>query len=180
MAGIDVSYKNGFAVSVAVLLNFKTFNLIEVRRVKSRNQFPYIPTLLAFKEAPLIFKVFEKLYYKPSLLLIEGHGLAHPYACGLASHAGVVLRMPTIGVAKNLLCGTVADYLNGRADIFFNEKIVGKAILIDLKSKPIYVSVGNMISLEQAVDITVKTILKGRMPEPLRLAHKFAKLDRNE
>lgn len=176
IGGIDVSYKNNSAVSAAVIFNYPKLSLIETRIEKSRIQFPYIPTLLAFREAPPILKVLKHLHYKPDLLIVEGHGLAHPYRCGLASHVGVISKIPTIGVAKNILCGRVGEYRNGQAPILQDGETLGKAILIEHHTKPIYVSVGNLITLEQAVEVTVKTIRRGRMPEPLKLAHKFAKV----
>ena len=176
IAGADVSYKNNIAASAIVILNYNTLSLVEVKRVESQTEFPYIPTLLAFREASPILKAFKQLHKKPNLLIVEGHGLAHPYRCGLASYIGVILKIPTIGVAKNLLCGTPDEYHKGRAYIFHEGETVGMSLLTKPKTKPIYISVGNLITLKQAVEVTIKTIHESRMPEPLRLAHKFARL----
>ena len=175
VGGVDVSYKDNQATVVAVILNFKTLNVLEVKKLKLKTYFPYIPTLLAFREAPPIFKVVKTLTIQPDVLMVEGHGIAHPFGCGLACHVGVVLKMPTIGVAKKLLFGKMGKYKENKAPIFWDKKIVGMAIIPKPQSKPIYVSVGNLITLNQAVKIVEKCIKKGRMPEPLRLAHLFTK-----
>ncbi len=175
VGGVDVSYRKGYAVAAAVTMDYKTLKVFEVKKVKVKDRFPYIPTLLSFREAPPVFKVVRMLNYPPDVLIVEGHGVSHPYGCGLASHIGVVLKMPTIGVAKNLLCGKLGEYKGNKAPIFFNGKIVGMAVITKPKTKPVYVSVGNMITLDKAVKIVEKCIKNSKIPEPIRIAHLLTK-----
>lgn len=180
VAGFDVSYGEGYAFSVVAVVDFRTLEVFEVRSVRVRVRFPYIPTLLSFREAPPIFKVFRMLSCHPDVLMVDGHGVLHPYGCGLASHVGVVLGMPTIGVAKNLLCGRVGEYVGNKAPIFLDGKVAGMAVITKPKTKPIYVSVGNMITLDKAVKIVEKCVKKSRIPEPIRIAHILTKTFREK
>ena len=161
ICGFDVAYKGEDAYVSAIILKFEDLSMLEFNVLKLPVKFPYIPTLLSFREAPLIFKAFSLLKIKPDVLMVEGHGLAHPYGCGLATHVGIVLKLPTIGIAKKLLCGFEGKFMDGNAKV-------------KSESKPIYVSVGNMLTLEDALKITCKCFKGGRLPEPLRLAHIYA------
>lgn len=175
VGGVDVSYRGGYAFTTAVVLGYRTLSVFETRKVKVKDRFPYIPTLLSFREAPPVFKIVKMLNCLPDVLMVEGHGVSHPYGCGLASHVGVVLKIPTIGVAKNILCGKVGEYKEDKAPILFNGKVVGMAVITKSKTKPIYVSVGNMITLDKAIEIVKKCIKDSRVPEPLRIAHLLTK-----
>jgi deoxyribonuclease V len=84
-------------------------NIVDRVWVVDRIKFPYIPTYLAYRELPLFEKLIEQLKVRPSVLMVDGNGILHPYKIGIASHLGVVLDIPTIGVAKNLLCGEVKE-----------------------------------------------------------------------
>lgn len=174
VCGFDVAYKDGIAYTAAVTLNIEDLSVLEFNVLKLPVRFPYIPTLLSFREAPLIFKVFSLLKIKPDVLMVEGHGLAHPYGCGLATHVGVVLKLPTIGIAKKLLCGFEGNFMDGKAKIIYNGMVVGYAVKVKREGKRIYVSVGNMLTLEDALKITCKCLKNSRLPEPLRLAHIYA------
>jgi deoxyribonuclease V len=176
VAGVDVSYIDDRATVAVAVLSYTSLETVEIKTVKTKVTFPYIPTLLSFREAPPIFKAFKKLRIKPDILLVDGQGLAHPYGCGLASHVGVVLKLPTIGVAKSLLCGEIDSYVDNKAPIIFRNKIVGLALKIQPSSKPIFISVGNMISLEKAAEVVVNCIRDGRIPEPLKIAHKTSRI----
>ena len=177
IGGVDVAYASkGEAVAAAAILDFKSLNLIEYKLARCEVRFPYVPTLLSFREAPPIFKVLAKLEAKPDVVLVDGQGVAHPYGCGLASHVGVILDIPTIGVAKKLLCGEVQEFRGNQASIMLHGREIGKAILVAEKMRPIYVSVGHGVSLEEAVKIVLRSIKPGRrIPEPVRIAHLLSK-----
>jgi len=175
VGGVDVSYRKEDAVAAVAVLDYKTLNVLEVKKTGTKIFFPYVPTLLSFREAPPVFKVFMSLKKKPDVLLVDGHGIAHPYGCGLASHVGVVLKVPTVGVAKKLLCGEVGKFLENKAPIIYKDRIVGMALVTKPGTKPIYVSVGNMLTLNQAVEIVQKCVKNNRLPEPLRIAHLLTK-----
>ena len=109
------------------------------------------------------------------VLLIDGHGILHTIQCGLASNVGIMIDKPTIGVAKNLLCGSILE----NNYIEYNKKILGYRIKKNNK-KDIYVSVGHKISLETSIDIVKKLTKKSEfIPEPLRIADIHSKKKSN-
>jgi deoxyribonuclease V len=175
VAGVDVAYFNQVAIAAVVVLDWNSLKFAETKIGLTECRFPYVPTLLSFREAPAIFKALQALKLKPDIFLIEGHGLAHPYRCGLASHVGVTAKIPTIGVAKSLLCGKVFDSKNENwAPIIDKNEIIGAAVITKASTKPIYVSVGNMVTLKRAISIVIHCIRGSRIPEPIYLAHKIA------
>jgi len=175
VAGVDLSYPSeGRARGAAVVLNFEDLSLVEFKTVEAEVRFPYIPTLLSFREAPAIFKVLKALKHRPDVVLVDGQGVAHPYGCGLASHVGVILNIPTIGVAKRLLCGELKQVSPDMALIILDGKLVGAALKVKPEFKPLYVSVGHRVSLQDALEIVRRTVKAGRIPEPLKLAHRLA------
>lgn len=100
VVGVDVAYNEGWGVGVAVVFDGQG-NIVDKNWWVGRVRFPYVPTYLAFREAPFMVKASEK--FRDCLLLVDGHGIAHPRRCGEAVHVGAVLRMPSIGVAKRPL-----------------------------------------------------------------------------
>ena len=173
VAGVDVAYADQIAIAAIVVLNYFGLKLAETKIGFAECRFPYVPTLLSFREAPAIFKALQALKLKPDIFLIDGHGLAHPYRCGLASHVGVTARIPTIGVAKSLLCGKVSVSAHQNwAPIIDKNEIVGASVITKSSTKPIYVSVGHMVTLKKAINIVIHCIRNSRTPEPIRLAHK--------
>ncbi len=163
VCGVDVAYDNDVAYCSAVVMD-RAGAVIETARTKSIVRHPYVPGLLMLREAGPVFRTLKTLNSDFDMLLVDGHGLLHPRKCGLACYVGVTLDMPTIGVAKKLLCGMV------RSDnmIELEGEILGHAIDIAGKKK-LYISVGHRISLETAVKIVIE-LGKGGIPEPLRLA----------
>jgi deoxyribonuclease V len=147
---------------------------LEAKTAKAKVIFPYIPTLLSFRDAPPIFKVFRQLEVKPDVLIVNGHGVSHPYGCGLASYVGIILKQPTIGVASRLLCGEVGPKIGDIAPIIYEGQTVGAALFTEAR-RPIYISVGNMVSLERAAALTRSLLRGSRMPEPLKVADALAK-----
>ncbi len=173
IAGFDVAYRFHDdwkeSCGACVLMDYKTGEIVEQQTVFFEALFPYIPTFLSFREQPFIEKLIQKLKHAPSLLLIDGNGLLHPYQFGLACHIGASLKTPSIGVAKNLLCGTKQNN-----NIIYDNKILGYAFYANKRvKKPVYISSGNKISLKTAVSI-VKKISSYKQPEPLRRAHILA------
>jgi len=136
--------------------------------------FPYIPGLLSFRESPLILAACEKLCNVPDLVLIDGHGIAHPRRFGLASHLGLSLNLPTIGCAKSILCGRhqpVAEEAGSHTELLDNEELIGAALRTKSGVRPVYVSVGHRIDLASALQWVIKCCRGYRLPEPARLAH---------
>ena len=173
IAGFDVAYRFHDdwkeSCGACVLMDYNTGEIVEQQTVFFETLFPYIPTFLSFREQPFIEKLIQKLKHTPSLLLIDGNGMLHPYQFGLACHIGASLKTPSIGVAKNLLCGTKQNN-----NIIYDNDILGYAYYANKRvKKPVYISQGNKISLKTAVSI-VKKISSYKQPEPLRRAHILA------
>ncbi len=174
VAGGDVAYGGDRAFSAAVVLDYAALEIVEKSVAESKVAFPYVPTFLAFREMRPLMKAIEGLKNKFDVLLLDGQGIAHPRSLGIASHLGVVLDIPTIGVAKSLLCGEVIGKPNKPAQIFYNKKQVGYALQTKSGTSPIYVSPGNKVSLDSALKIVAHCIKKHKLPEPIRLAHNLA------
>ncbi len=174
IGGVDVAYKNCDAFGAYVTMDYQTHNIVTTKSIHMTIKFPYIPTYLAFREMPLIKKLVAN--QPPSLLMVDGHGLSHPSNMGLASHLGITLDVPSIGVAKNLLCGKQLTSLADEtaAPISYKGQIVGWAIRTPRSAKPIYVSPGHRVSLQTSRKI-VKEFAVFRIPEPLRQAHLLAR-----
>jgi deoxyribonuclease V len=165
VGGIDVAYDGRNAYGAYVAMNWEG-RLIDKKLSIATTNFPYIPTYLSYRELPAIEKLMEKIIEKPTVMMLDGNGLIHPRRIGLASHIGIVFDIPTIGIAKSLLLGEVKDH----------KVIDGKEILgYELKSsnKPIYISLGNKISLKSSIKI-VEHFCKFRIPEPIRRANQLA------
>jgi deoxyribonuclease V len=179
VAGVDVAYSDYAAVSAVAVLNYETLELIETKTAICKTKIPYISTLFAFRELPPAMASIKKLYTKPDVFLSDSHGIAHPRKCGFASHLGLAIKKPTIGVAKNKLFGTL-EPANGKVNVVHNKEILGEEVVTKEGCRPVYVSVGNMISLEDAIEIVKHLTRNCRTPEPLRIAHNIATQQRNE
>ena len=160
-------------ISAVVVLEYPSMKLITYSHSVMPVDFPYIPGLLSFREAPAIITAFRALKIKPDLLVIDGGGINHPRFAGLATHVGVILDVATIGVTKNILCGTgeLPDE-EGDACII---KYKGKEIAYYLKSRkgsrPIIVAPGHKVSLATSLMLIKNCIRKHKLPEPTRIAH---------
>jgi deoxyribonuclease V len=179
VAGVDVAYTKSYSIGATAVLDYASLTLIESRTVVQRTYFPYIPTLLSFREAAPIIHSLQKLTKRPDVILVDGHGLAHPYNCGLACHIGLVLQIPTIGVAKSNLTGNVVKEEPDMKDgLIINRKneIIGASVITKKGSKPIYVSVGHKVSLQTAVRIVKQCIRDKRIVEPILRAHEAANI----
>lgn len=171
VAGVDVSYKSKTACAAAVIID-RSLNVLEKSIVKTGIKFPYISSYLSYRELEPSRKAVEKLGHF-DLLFVNGHGLAHPRGFGLASHLGLIIGKPTIGVTKRLLVGKSKEPKQKSTPIIFENKIIGYKLKTPSRGS-IYVSIGNLVTLENAVRLTQKYSVKGRLPEPLRLAHILA------
>jgi deoxyribonuclease V len=178
-AGGDVAYSGDMAVGGVVVLDRK-MEVIQERTALARVKFPYVPTYLAFRELGPILKAARGLDF--DVLLIDGQGMAHPRRAGLATHVGVLLDRPTIGVAKNILCGGVEREVRvgHPAPIILEGEKVGYALKAREGTRPIFVSPGHRVSLEGALEIVMKCLKGYRLPEPVRLAHILANRGREE
>ncbi len=176
IGGADISVPRGSRTARAaiVVLSYPELEIVEVETIVAELGSPYIPGLLSFREAPLVLELFEKLRHKPDLLFVDGQGIAHPRRLGIASHLGLWLDMPTIGCAKSRLCGEhveVGHEAGSVAELLHEGEVVGMVLRTRAGSKPLYISPGHKISLEESVRWTLACTRAYRLPEPSRLAH---------
>jgi len=176
VGGVDAAYEKGMSIGAAAVLNYDSLALVESQTSLTKTSVPYIPTLLSFREIPPTLASIKKLTVQPDVFLVDGHGFAHPYRCGYASHLGLVIKKPTIGVAKGRLFGEV-DSDETEKDVCLlkhNGEVIGAAVRTSLEREPIYVSVGHMISLETAIRVVKHCACGNRIPEPIMKAHELA------
>ena len=171
VAGVDVSYKDEVARAVIVLLN--GLELVEKVVVEEEIRFPYIPGLLSFREIPPLLSAWRKIRTRPDVVIVDGHGVAHPRRFGVASHFGVLLDLPTVGCAKSLLCGEYDEPAKKRGSwspLVHREETVGAALRTRDGCNVVYVSTGHRISLRSAISVVLACATRYRLPEPQRLA----------
>jgi len=175
VAGVDVAYVECSSIGAVAVLDYQSLATVETKKALVKTRFPYIPTLLSFREIKPAQAAIRKLKTHPDVFLVDAQGIAHPYRLGFASHLGLLLDKPTIGVAKSLLCGKVgAKNEPGWAPITDKGELIGAALTRDEKTQPIYVSIGHKVSLERAIEIVKHCIKSARVPEPIRTAHMIA------
>lgn len=177
--GVDVSFskKDNSGKAAVVVLNLFDLKLIESAVAVGKISFPYIPGLLSFREVPLILESLQKLEQIPDVILCDGQGIAHPRRLGLASHLGVLLDIPTIGVAKSRLIGefdVLPRHKGAWVKLMDRNECIGAVLRTRDDVKPLFISIGHKISLERAVEIVLNCVIKYRLPETTRLAHKLA------
>jgi deoxyribonuclease V len=134
--------------------------------------FPYVSGYLGFRECPALLAAWERLPAKPDLILMDGQGRAHPRRCGVASQLGILLDVPTIGVAKTLLCGEldgeVGPAAGDRVAVVDRGEVVAMALRTSARARPIFVSTGHRVSLPTAVDWVLRLADGRRLPPPIR------------
>lgn len=171
IGGADLAYRGDNAVCVITLFDFRNMEQIDKLHIYDNATFPYIPTYLSFREGPTIMKAYAKLAKKPDILLVNGNGILHPRFMGIASHIGVGLGIPTIGVAQHLLCGEVKN--NGK--IYLDERHVGYSYVSKIGCAPIFISPGHKVSVPSSLKIIKMCIREHKLPEPLHAADKLSK-----
>jgi deoxyribonuclease V len=177
VAGVDVAAQGDIARAAVVVLSYPELGLLEVARAERPAIFPYIPGLLAYREAPAILAACAELQTEPDLFLFDGHGLAHPRRMGLACHLGLCLDKPAIGCAKSRLCGEHEELppdAGAWVPLRDGAEIIGAVVRTQQCGRPVYVSVGHKVDLETAIRWVLATCGGFRLPEPCRLAHRAA------
>jgi deoxyribonuclease V len=177
VAGVDVGFHNGLARAAAVLLSFPELQILQEAVVEIPLQFPYIPGLLSFREAPSILAALGELEQAPDLILCDGQGLAHPRRFGLACHIGVLTGLPALGCAKSILIGVhkpVGEERGSVVNLVDHDEIIGAVVRTRTNVKPVIISIGNRIDLESAVQAVLACGTGYRLPEPTRQADRIA------
>jgi deoxyribonuclease V len=171
--GLDASYRGTGAYAAGVLWDLEGGRAIETRTAEAKVDFPYVPTYLGFREIP-VFGGLMDMAGEGTVLMLDGNGILHPFGFGLACHIGVEYGLPSIGVAKTLLCGNVdancCKDFGSATPVRLDGKQVGAELRTSARGKPVYVSPGNLTSMPSAVKTTARAS-RLKIPEPLRLAH---------
>lgn len=160
----------------AAIVTLDEAGVIAAAQETRRADFPYVPGYLGFREVPALVAAWSRLAERPDILLVDGQGLAHPRGFGVACHLGLVLDVPTIGVAKSLLVGEgePGPDPGDCAPLVWKGARIGTALRTRRGAKPIYLSVGHRVSLDTAVAIVAGTTAGRRLPAPIRAAHDAA------
>ncbi len=179
VGGVDCAFDGGGRriIAAAVLMDARTLDIVASSHVTMPVPMPYIPGLLSFREAPAELEALRRLPQTPDLLLVDGAGRAHPRRLGIASHLGLWLGIPTVGVAKSRLCGRhrAVGTRRGRCvQLKDRKEVIGGVIRTRQDVKPLYVSVGHLITLPEALKWTLRTARTYRLPEPIRAADRMA------
>lgn len=179
VAGADCSFdpREKTALAAVVVFRFPDLELVETRTATRRLDFPYIPGLLSFREAPVLLDAFSKLRTTPDLILFDGQGYAHPRRIGIAAHIGLLLDRPAIGCAKSRLIGEYREpgFRRGsRARLIDRGEVVGSVLRTRTGIRPIFVSVGHRCDLAAAVRVVLRCSDGFRIPKPTRVADRIA------
>ena len=194
IAGVDVSYSSdensNLAISCAVLWDIKSKKIVDYKTYTGNLLFPYIPGFLGFRENRLIAQAILKLERKPDVIMCDGHGIIHPYHFGEAVHLGLVLNIPTFGIAKNPYVGRsnwegLKRIKGKKIPVFENleqtkvknalDSTIGYALCLKTGSKPIFISIGTNITLELTIKIALASSFNHRQPEPLFFADQISR-----
>jgi deoxyribonuclease V len=169
-AGFDLAYFGNKAACAGVVIDVRTMSVVEQKYVIAKPGIQYIPGLLAFRAGPAVLQAYYSLEYEPDVLIVNGHGIAHPLRAGLASYVGVELGRPCIGVAKSLLVGK-----NRNNEIIIDGEVRGLLVRTKEHARPLVVSPGHLVSASTAAEIVKKLMIyPHKLPEPLHLAHRLA------
>ncbi|CCP01365.1 endonuclease V (deoxyinosine 3'endoduclease) [Erwinia amylovora Ea644] len=179
IGGADVGFEQSGEVTRAalVILEYPSLQLIEYQVARIATTIPYIPGLLSFRELPALEAAWQQLAQRPDLLLVDGHGIAHPRRLGVASHFGLLADVPTIGVAKKRLCGqfTPPDADPGSCQpLMDTDQQLGWVLRSKSRCNPLFISPGHRVSQATALDWVQKCLHGYRLPEPTRWADAIA------
>lgn len=185
IAGVDAAYdeRRGRQFAAAVVLDGEaSFRPVESATVHEPVRAAYVPGLFSFRELPTIIQALRKLKTTPDLIVVDGHGVAHPRRFGLACHLGVMFDVPTIGCSKTRLIGAAEEPGGKRGNyslLVDGSEIVGRVLRTQDNVKPVYVSVGHLISLPTACDWILRLAVRYRLPETTRQADQIVRRSRN-
>ena len=181
-AGLDVAYdeSSGELVAAVVVLDVPALSVVDSAVTRGRAEFPYVPVLFAFREAPPLLEALQELTIAPDVLVCDGQGIAHPRRFGLACHLGVLTDLPSIGVAKTPMgrFDPPAEPRGSWTPIEMDGDEVGRAIRTRPGVKPVFVSVGHRYTLDNACDLVLELAPKYRLPETTRTADHLVRTTR--
>lgn len=179
VAGVDAGFEDGQTIARAavVVLAFPELKPLDYALARRPVEFPYVPGLLSFRETPVLLDALQQLRATPDLIICDGQGIAHPRRFGIACHLGLLTSIPTIGCAKSRLIGhhdQLPNERGARMPLLDNGEQIGVVLRTRTGVKPVYVSPGNRVGMEAAVQFTLACLTKYRLPETTRAAHNLA------
>lgn len=179
VAGVDVGFENEGSITRAAVavLSYPQLELVESAIARRPTSFPYVPGLLSFREIPAVLDALKKLLNPPDLLLCDGQGIAHPRRLGIASHLGLLVDIPSIGVGKTRLWGkhgAVPEEKGAWTPLRDGVEIIGAVLRTRVGVKPLYISSGHRVSLETAIRYVMGCVRRYKLPETTRQAHRLA------
>lgn len=178
IGGADISL-NLYSTTIyagIIVLSFPQLKPVAYSLVKAETDFPYVPGYLAFREVPALVQVWEQLPAKPDLLVVDGHGVAHPRRMGIAAHFGTLTGQASMGCAKNILCGKYeepASEFGSHSIIYDKGEDIGYAFRSKAKTAPVFISPGHGLGMNNSLQVIRQCTGKYRIPEPTRLAHEL-------
>ena len=180
VAGADLAFDPATEVAFAGVIVYRFPGLEEVERRMARRKlrFPYVPGLLSFRECPILLAAFARLETEPDLVLIDGHGRAHPRRFGIACHMGILFDKPTIGCAKSRLVGEHQEpdqRAGSTSPLMLEGERLGVVLRTRDRVRPIYVTTGHRVSLDTAVGLVKKCLDGFRIPKPTREADHYVR-----
>ena len=180
VAGVDLSLNDekNEGHAIVVVLSYPDFEILETRYATAPLLMPYISGLLSFRESPVALQAFEQIETRPDVIMADGQGQAHPRGFGIACHLGVLLDVPTIGVAKSRLYGTYdTERLTAEPGSVVplldrtRWHVIGSVVRTKLRTNPLFISPGHKISIDSATRLVLDCLRGYRLPEPTRQAH---------
>jgi deoxyribonuclease V len=178
VAGVDTHFHQGLAIAAVVVIRLSDLATVDHATAARKISFPYIPGLLTFREGPAILDALDSLTSTPNLLIFDGQGIAHPRRCGLASHMGLLLDIPSIGCAKTRLSGRYEALHTEKGSYSYlkdGDETIGAVVRTRSKVKPLFVSIGHRINLLDSINIVLQCCPRYRVPETTRRADKLAR-----
>lgn len=178
VGGADISL-NRYSKTIyagIILLSFPDLQPMGWSLVKTETHFPYVPGYLAFREVPALVKAWEALAVKPDVLVVDGHGIAHPRRLGIAAHFGVKTGQPSMGCAKKILTGRYEPpglLVGASSPLMAGVEQIGFAFRSKTRVAPVFVSPGHLVGMRNSLEIIRQCVGKYRIPEPTRLAHEL-------
>jgi len=175
VCGLDAAYSRIYkGVAVATLVDVYSKKLIDANVALGMPPLQYIPGLLAFREAPTFYTALRPLLHRCQAVIVDGHGISHPRKAGIATHIGMAIRKPTIGVAKSKLAGRI-KIVDGEKYVELQGQLVAKVLIH--RNAELYVSPGAYITLPSAVRVVERMLEPDKhLPLPTYYADTLSKI----
>lgn len=179
IAGVDLSFSSDgdTAYAVVVVLSFPDLRVLETHYAAAPVPMPYVPGLLSFRESPIALEAFAQLQTVPDMIFVDGQGQAHPRGFGIACHLGVLLDVPSVGVAKSFFYGQYDRALSLEPGTWTpllskdGAQVIGSVVQTKPRTNPLFISPGHKISVDSATKLVLDCVRGYRLPEPTRQAH---------